>query len=120
MSGLESQIARDLTQLGVKFQYEKKVFTYDKPARQARYKPDFILDNGTIVEAKGYFPTADRQKHKLIKVQCPTLDIRFVFSNPNQRISKQSQTTYAMWCEQHGFKYAKGTVPKEWVNEKPH
>ncbi len=64
-----------------------------------------------MVETKGRFLTADRQKHILIKDQHPALDIRFVFSNPNTRISKQSKTTYAMWCETHGFLYAPKTIP---------
>lgn len=33
---------------------------------------------------------------------------------------RPSQTTYAMWCEKYGFKYAKGPViPQEWIDEAP-
>ena len=78
------------------------------------YGPAY-LSNGVIVETKGRFVTADRQKHKLIKEQHPTKDIRFVFSNPNAKIGKKSTTTYAMWCDKHGFKFAKGFIPKEWL-----
>ena len=53
----------------------------------------------------------------LVKQQHPELDIRFVFSNSRQKISKQSKTTYGMWCEKHGFLYADKTVPQEWLNE---
>lgn len=101
--------------LGHPVAYETLTIPYEKPASMHKYKPDFPLPNGIIVETKGRFVTADRQKHKLIKQQHPHLDIRFVFSNPNTRISKQSKTTYAMWCEQNGFKYAKGSVPAEWL-----
>ncbi|MBZ5882545.1 endonuclease I, partial [Escherichia coli] len=59
----------------------------------------------------------DRQKHLLINAQHPELDIRFVFSNPKARISKTSQTTYADWCERHGFKYAAKVIPQEWIDE---
>mgnify|MGYP003813755705 CR=1 FL=1 len=117
-SGLEEKIAKELSDQGVPFEFESFVIEYDKPARKARYTPDFKLPNGIIVETKGRFVTADRQKHLLVKAQHPELDIRFVFSNPNARISKQSRTTYAMWCEKHGFKYAKGSIPKEWLNER--
>lgn len=104
---------------GVNFDFEAIKIEYEKPARKAKYTPDFrLLDNGIIVESKGRFVTADRQKHLLVKDQHPDIDIRFVFSNPNARISKTSKTTYAMWCEKHGFKYAKGSIPQSWINER--
>lgn len=54
-------------------------------------------------------------KHLHIKAEHPDLDIRFVFSNSKQRISKTSKTTYADWCLKHGFQYADKEVPKEWL-----
>lgn len=106
-SGLEEKLADQLALMGVSYRYEAKEdeIKYVKPSRVARYKPDFVLPNGIIIETKGRFVTEDRQKHLLIREQLPHLDIRFVFSNPKTRISKQSPTTYAMWCEKHGFKY---------------
>lgn len=116
-SGLEEKISAELAANGVIFTYESDKVYYTKPARQSRYLPDFVLDNGIIIETKGRFVTADRQKHLLIKEQHPDLDIRFVFSNPHTRISKQSKTTYAMWCDKHGFQYAKASVPILWTHE---
>ena len=97
-SGLEEHVADQLDQLGVAFEYETLVIKFTRPEKMHRYTPDFILPNGIIIEAKGYFCSKDRQKHLLVKKQNPDLDIRFVFSNPNQKISKTSKTTYAMWC----------------------
>lgn len=116
-SGLEERVSSELTAAGVPFRYEEDLVRYIKPARPARYTPDFVLKNGIVIETKGRFMTADRQKHILIKEAHPNLDIRFVFSNPQTRISKTSRTTYAMWCEKHGFQYAKGSVPWEWTVE---
>lgn len=125
-SGLEETNAAELTATGVDFTYEEEKIEYEKPARQAKYTPDFIVTtrpDGTprakplIVETKGRFLTADRQKHLLIKRQHPDLDIRFVFNNPNAKISKTSKTTYAKWCEKHGFLYAKNSVPRAWLEE---
>lgn len=116
-SGLEDSVAESLNKRGVGFEYEAHVVRYVQPARQARYSPDFILPNGIVIETKGRFVTKDRQKHLLIKDQHPDLDIRFVFSNPNTRISKTSKTTYAMWCQKHGFMYAKKDIPVEWIAE---
>lgn len=81
------------------------------------YTPDFVLPNGVIIEAKGLFLARDRTKHLLIQKQYPELDIRFIFNNPNAKLSKKSKTTYAGWCEKHGFEYAKGTIPDEWLHE---
>ena len=117
-SGLESEIAASLLSKGIDPQYETLKIKYLKPSRNSTYTPDFVLPNGIIVETKGRFVTADRQKHLLIKDQHPHLDIRFVFTNPNARISKTSKTTYAMWCDKHGFLYAKGSIPDEWLSEK--
>lgn len=120
-SGLEDQIAAELEAAGVPVRYEdpESVIHYVKPAKKSRYTPDFVLPNGIIIETKGRFVTADRQKHLLIKEQHPEKDIRFVFSNSRQRISKQSQTTYGMWCDKYGFKYADRSIPWEWLKEPP-
>jgi hypothetical protein len=116
-SGLEQDNARHLEAHKCNYDYEKHVINYiPKPKR---YTPDFLLDNGIFVETKGRFTASDRAKHILVKEQHPNLDIRFVFTNPNQRISKRSKTTYADWCDKHGFKYAHALVPVEWIKEKP-
>lgn len=125
-SGLEKTTAASLSATGVAYTYEKQRIEYVKPEKSARYTPDFVITTrpcGTprlkdlIIETKGRFLTADRQKHLLIKRQHPDLDIRFVFNNPRARISKQSKTTYAAWCEKHGFQYAKSVIPHEWLEE---
>ncbi len=117
-SGLEEKIAEQLTALGESFSFEETKIEYLKPARKAKYTPDFVLSNGIIIETKGRFLTDDRQKHLLIKEQHPNLDIRFVFSSSNARISKTSKTTYAMWCEKHGFQYADKLIPLDWIKER--
>lgn len=116
-SGLEERIAEQLDKSGVEYTYEKVKLKYIKPASEHVYTPDFVLANGIIVETKGRFLMADRQKHILVKKHNPTLDIRFVFSNSNARISKTSRTTYADWCIKNGFKFSDKTIPKEWIDE---
>lgn len=116
-SGLEESIAQNLTSKGVGFKFEELVIPYLKPAKTAKYTPDFELPNGIIIESKGRFLTADRQKHILIQKQWPLLDIRFVFSNSKTKISKRSKTTYADWCNKHGFIYADKDIPDSWLKE---
>lgn len=117
-SGLEEDVAKALTSAGVPFTYEEMKIKYIKPASEHQYTPDFVLDNGIIVETKGRFLIADRKKHMLIKRQQPHLDIRFVFSNSSQKLNKGSRTTYAQWCVKNGFEYADKTIPEHWINER--
>jgi len=117
-SGLEESIAKKLTSQGVSFTFEEMVLLYTKPQRESKYTPDFVLSNGIIIESKGRFVTADRQKHILVKAQHPNKDIRFVFSNSRSRITKLSATTYGDWCNKHGFKYSDREIPIEWTKEK--
>jgi hypothetical protein len=118
-SGFEETIANQLTEKKVNFEYEEKKnkINYIVPATNHSYLPDFKLPNGIIVETKGRFVLADRKKHKLIKEQFPDLDIRFVFSNSNAKLSKGSKTTYAMWCEKLDIKYADKSIPESWLLE---
>jgi len=117
-SGLEESILKDLAAVGVNDCYETIKIPYLVPETNRTYTPDFVLPNGIIIESKGMFPTEDRQKMKLVKEQNPELDIRMVFSNPNAKIYKGSPTSHAKWCETHGFKWAKKTIPLEWIQEK--
>lgn len=118
-SGLEDQIADQLMAYGIEPDYENLRIKFQQPSKMRTYTPDFVLPNGIIVETKGRFTSADRQKHLLIQEQYPDLDIRFVFSNPNNKINKNSKTTYAAWCEQYGFLYAHKEIPEEWLKEPP-
>jgi hypothetical protein len=117
-SGLEQAVAIQLADHygnPVKYEDPESVIRYTPPSKVRRYTPDFLLPNGILVETKGRFVSADRMKHLYVKAEHPDLDIRFVFSNSNQRISKTSKTTYADWCHKHGFLFADKEVPKEWL-----
>ncbi len=113
-SGLEEKISEDLTKRAIKFEYETFKIKYEVHENRT-YTPDFILPNGVIIESKGRFTTEDRKKHLLVKKQHPELDIRFVFSNSRNKIRKGSKTSYADWCEKHGFLYADKVIPTEWT-----
>jgi hypothetical protein len=116
-SGLEVDTAAHLKALGVNYRYEEVRLAYVKPETPATYTPDFLLDNGIVVETKGRFMPDDRKKHVLLKAQHPGLDIRFVFSRSSTKISKASKTSYADWCVKNGFKFADKQIPQAWLNE---
>ena len=121
-SGLEEQIARQLTYSKIKFEYETKVIKYIKPEKSHRYTPDFVFTkkNGEFmfIETKGRWTTADRTKMKHVLASNPDLDIRMVFQNPTQKISKASKTTYESYALKLGIKHvAKKSIPTEWLEE---
>jgi len=116
-SGFEKKLADQLSAAGVEYGYETLKLDYIKPARKTSYRPDFVLNNGIIIEAKGLFSSSDRQKLIQVKEQHPNKDIRIVFATPHKRISKQSKTTYAAWAEYKGFPWADRVIPKEWLRE---
>lgn len=116
-SGLEVDIAKQIENAKQIKRYEDFHISYIKPQTHHKYTPDFVLDNGIIIECKGLFETVDRQKHLYIKRQYPNLDVRFVFTNPANKIYKGSKTTYGKWCEKYGFKYSKKVIPIDWFKE---
>lgn len=115
-SGLEDDIAKDLKDRGVEFEYEKLKVQWQLIENKT-YTPDFKLPNGIIIESKGRFVAADRKKHIIIKRQHPFLDIRFVFSNSRAKLYKGAKSTYGDWCSKYGFLYADKRIPDEWLKQ---
>ena len=116
-SGLEENISLQIESKGIEVKYESEKIPYTIPASEHHYHPDFKLPNGILVETKGRFVAADRKKHLLVKVQNPTLDIRFVFSNSKNKITKTSKTTYGDWCDKNGYIYSDKIIPDSWFEE---
>jgi hypothetical protein len=116
-SGLEEKAADQIRRAGQPVYFEVYRVPFEEPSKRRHYTPDLTLLNGIVIETKGRFQTADRQKHILVKGQHPHLDIRFVFSNANARIAPKSGTTHAMWAEKNGFKWANKVIPEEWLKE---
>lgn len=121
-SKLEDRIQEQLEASGLTYGYEVLRLSYEIPARKARYTPDFIIGAEghppLVIEAKGYMRPKDRQLLLLVKEQNPSLDIRVVFQRAQNKIHKNSPTTYAAWCDAHGIRWADGgQIPEEWLNE---
>ena len=118
-SGLEDRNARVLLDAGVPVVFEAHKIRYSQPEKLRTYTPDFILPNGIVIETKGRFVSADRQKHLYVQKAYPLLDLRFVFSKAYETISKTSKTRYCDWCAHKGFQWANGDIPQAWIDEKP-
>ena len=114
-SRLEEKLARWFELNGYQFEYETLKLNY---TLSAVYTPDFVLPNGVILEAKGYFKPEDRRKMLAVKKQHPNLDIRLIFQAPYNTLTKTSKTTYAKWAEKNGFLWAAShDIPLDWFND---
>ena len=93
-SGLEERVADFIKEHESCVRYEEFKIKWTD-VRFRVYTPDFVLDNGIIIETKGLFTSGDRRK-----------------------LYKGSKTTYAMWCEKNNLKYATRVIPLKWLKEK--
>jgi hypothetical protein len=116
-SGLEDDFIHELESLGIDPNYEARKFEYIIPESKHIYTPDFAVSPHIVIETKGRWVLEDRQKMLLVMEQYPDIDFRIVFYNANQKIKKGSKTSYAMWCDKHGIKWAHKFIPQEWIND---
>lgn len=91
----------------MEFSYEGEKIPY---VLAGHYKPDFIIFTKTgriYLETKGYFRPEHKRKMAAVKRQHPELDIRLIFY--------AEKKANIRWAERHGFRFAIGTIPKEWL-----
>ena len=121
-SGLEHIVAEHIQTTEYPLNYETETLNYIVPERKAKYTPDFVFTKKSgqlmFVETKGRWTSADRLKMKHVLQSNPGIDIRMVFQNPNQKISKGSKTTYEAYANKLGICHvAKKDIPAEWLSE---
>ena len=127
-SGFEGKVMSDLDQRNISYEYESIKLRYIKKQcpncgdiiSRGTYTPDLVIVRPSgiplVVEIKGRWTGADREKHKRVKRDNPEQDIRFVFQR-DQPIRKGSATLYSDWCINNNFQYTFNTVPDEWIKE---
>lgn len=136
-SKFERRLAKKLDDMGVRYKYEEFSYEFDEPVKQRKarcldcdstnlvrsawYTPDFFIYGAggklvSVIEAKGRFTAADRRKMVAVREFHPELvdKLHMVFMRDN-KIHKNSTTTYSMWCEDNGFDYAIDEFKKEWL-----
>lgn len=117
-SGYEKKVRKCLEENKVQYTYESMVIKYVVPETKRSYTPDFVLENGIVIESKGFWDSTSRSKMALVIEQNPHLDIRILFQRDNA-INKGSKTKYSDWCKKRGIKYAispQGIIPEEWLH----
>ncbi len=114
-SGFERTVDANLKSRGVEYTYETLELPY---VLNGTYHPDFILANGIIIEVKGKLDQQSKRKMIAIRKQYPELDIRFLLMEANKKVPGTKQT-HEKWCDRNGYLWAIGTVPEEWISERP-
>lgn len=121
-SGFEDTIETFLKEQKVDYKYEPYPLKY---LREAEYTFDFLLPNGIIIEAKGFFLRDDQVKMRAVRKSHPHLDIRMVFENAYGAIqgatvrNDGTKMSCREWCEKNGFQWAHKGIPESWLYEKP-
>lgn len=127
-SKFELEVAKQLQDKGMEFEYEKESFEYftkvpscecadcgsKEVYRRQWYTPDFFLANEVVIEVKGYFTAADRKKAQAMKEYHPEVNLKLLFRS-NNKIHKNSDTRYGDWCDKNNIDWALKEVPQEWV-----
>lgn len=103
----ETKLLQQLQQSKLKVAYESEKIPY---YIAGHYIPDYVITTPTgkiYIEAKGHFRPEAKRKMVAVKKQHPELDIRIVFYSYNKK--------YIRWATKHGFTYAIGDIPDEWL-----
>jgi hypothetical protein len=121
-SGLELKVSEQIAEANYPVNYETETLQYTVPEQKSKYTPDFVFTKKTgelmYIETKGRWTATDRKKMKHILLSNPDIDLRIVFQNPAQKISKTSKTTYESYALKLGIKHvAKKQIPEEWLAE---
>jgi hypothetical protein len=112
-SPLEKAVSNFFDRKGLTALYEAQTIGYKL---DCRYTPDFVLQNGVIIETKGFLSPEDRRKMKAVKLQHPDLDLRMIFQH-NGFLTKKKKTTYGKWCDKLGIPWCVWpNIPEDWFN----
>ena len=104
-SKLECEFEDILKKYDVQYAYEVTTIPYTVPESKHKYKVDWTIGNGLLLETKGYLSDhTERMKYRLLKEQYPDLDLRFIFANP-RKLCGGTKYTHAQWADKFGFKW---------------
>jgi len=102
---LEHKFESILKEYDVLYEYEITKIPYIVPESSHKYTVDWTLQSGILLETKGYLADyQERLKYQLIKLQHPTIDLRFVFQDPN-KLCGGTKMKHSTWADKQGFKW---------------
>lgn len=114
-SKLEEKVWAVLKKNFPSVKYEPQKYKFIQPEIERTYIPDFKTGRSNIyIEAKGKLDLDTRKKMLWFRDSNPNIRIVFLFQNPDNKITKRSKTTYAMWATDNGFEWL--DFRKDWLN----
>lgn len=114
-SKLEEKVWSILKKHFPSVKYEPQKYKFIQPEIERTYIPDFKTGRSNIyIEAKGKLDLETRKKMIWFRDSNPGIRIIFLFMNPDNKITKRSKTTYAMWATDNGFEWL--DFRKDWLN----
>lgn len=139
-SMFEMQFSEYLKKFSISYEYETEKFVWGKKpvlgecrdcggenvATYRTYRPDFILEklDGTkmYIELKGKFTPENRTKMREIKKTYPDIDLRIIFQQSKNKLTKGAKKTYAQWATNKNYPYiccnnGPAFLPDEWIKE---
>jgi hypothetical protein len=93
-SSWEANYARILNHLGVGWQYEPETF---QVGEAETYTPDFRLDDGTLIEIKGWWTESGKRKVELFREKHPEFTLQTITRTEYTVLSKQYRSLIANW-----------------------
>lgn len=80
-----------------------------------KYTPDFELDGGVFVEAKGFFKPEKRSRMEDFIRSKPRILLKFLFAQDNW-MTKKKKHKYSDWAKKMGVDFAIGKkIPEQWT-----
>lgn len=93
-SSWEANYARILNHQGVRWQYEPETF---QVGESETYTPDFKLEDGTLVEIKGWWTESGKRKVNLFQSKYPTMKLEIVTRKEYTALSKTYRNLITNW-----------------------
>jgi hypothetical protein len=130
-SGYEYKVYRDSVDRGLRIEYEPVTLDYERRikggrcgdcgsrniTKRARYTPDFRIGGKFLIETKGKFDSAARQRMDDFILSRPDVKVAILFGYDNWTTRKHLQR-YTEWCAERGITAAVGDrIPEGWVIE---
>lgn len=130
-SGYEYRVWQDARRRGLKIEYEPFTFDYERRIKggrcgdcgssitfkRARYTPDFRVNGRLLIETKGKFDAAARQRMDDFVRSRPDIPVYILFGADNWTTKRRTQR-YTEWCGERGITCAVGDrLPESWVTK---
>lgn len=93
----------------IKFQKCKKVFEYEVDGQKHKYYPDFELEDGTIIEIKGYYQYAVKLKEKAVLEEGYKYkifykkDLKYCFDYIKEKYNVSKENIITLYDESKGY-----------------